>query len=56
MSELAGKDERPMRYGPKTVLWALALMAVSISTAGRQWLGFQASNSDITDNLLVWRV
>ena len=56
MPELAGNDERLVRYGPKTELQASPSMAVSGATAGRRWLRLQASSSDGDSKLLVWRV
>ena len=56
MPELAGNDERPVRYGPKTELQAPSSMVVFGATAGRQWLRLQASSSDGDSKLLMWRV
>ena len=46
MFELAGKDERPARYGPKTVLWTSASMADSGLHARRRRLEFRALDFD----------
>ena len=56
MSELVGEDERPTRYGPKTVLWTSASMADFGLQARQQQLELRALNFDGGGYPLVQRV